>query len=219
MMLRLAFEELFPQKNSEEYIFEEKYSKKFRSFNGSIIYYPMQKKYLSKASSDFLDVQEIIRKGFFLHLLSKVHKIKLDSPDMRLYENFIEKLGKFTPASQSDPVLLDSFNRMNAAFFQNSIEPTNLKWGSLTYRRVGLFSYQDNMITISPVLRKRIDLVDFVMFHEMLHKKHQFYKTRTGRHMHHHTAFREEEKSYPGFEKINQELSKYVRSQKRWFEW
>jgi hypothetical protein len=77
---------------------------------------------------------------------------------------------------------------------------------------MGHFDYQKDTIMISQTLHERMDLVDFVMFHEMLHKKHRYYKTETGRRMHHHTAFREEEKQYPGFDLLEKELAKHAHS-------
>ncbi|MFT4313491.1 MAG: hypothetical protein ACMXYA_03705, partial [Candidatus Woesearchaeota archaeon] len=80
-------------------------------------------------------------------------------------------------------------------------------------------TYQTDTISLSRVLEKEEELLDFVLFHEMLHKKHRYYKSKTGKLMHHHTAFRQEEQSYPGFAELEKRLEKLVRKKRfmRWF--
>jgi predicted metal-dependent hydrolase len=87
-------------------------------------------------------------------------------------------------------------------------------WGNTTFRKLGSYTYQSDTITMSPILRGNARYLDYVMFHEMLHKKHRYYKTKTGRMAHHHTAFKNDEATYPEVEKINKELQWFVAKQK-----
>ena len=59
------------------------------------------------------------------------------------------------------------------------------------------------------VLEKREDFIDLVMHHELLHKKHKF-NSKNGRSLHHSTAFRKEEHSFENYEKLEEELKRYL---------
>jgi len=50
------------------------------------------------------------------------------------------------------------------------------------------------------------------MYHEMLHKKHKFTSSKSGRRLHHSKAFREEESRFDDFKEIDIELKRYLRN-------
>lgn len=213
------FLELYPQQESKinSYEFTVKYSGKFTAFNANIYYRDawVKKKIELRLSRSWIQVSDDIKKGLIQYLLLKLFKKKLipkfqTSFDIDLYESFCKNLSNAAPLTTVDETLLASFQRMNEQFFDNQIELTNLKWGTRSFRKLGSYNYHTDTITMSTILQPRHDLLDFVMFHEMLHKKHKYYTTQTGRNMHHHRAFREEERSYPNFDKIEKELQRYA---------
>ena len=71
-----------------------------------------------------------------------------------------------------------SFNRVNQEYFQNSLSQPFLIWSSrLTYRKFGHYQWDIDTVMISQTLdNRRVPeyVVDYVMYHELLHKKLKF---------------------------------------------
>jgi hypothetical protein len=111
-----------------------------------------------------------------------------------------------------DPILEKSFDRVNEKYFGNYLEKTNLLWGEHSFSKLGHYHYASNTITISKVLADDEELLDYVMYHEMLHKKHKYY-TKNGRSHHHTAAFRREERSFENPD-VEDKLLKYLRKKK-----
>ena len=213
-----AFFALYPHLQESQYEFHVRFSRKFSSFNANISY--RRPLITISLSEQWDDVDESIVKGLFqtlyLKLFQKTLKpITTQTFEVDCYETFLEKLEHIVTPTTIDPVLLQSFQRVNNTYFNATIETPNLVWGKMTTRKMGSYSYQTDTISISRILEPREDLIDFVMFHEMLHKKHRYYKTQSGKHMHHHSKFKEEERSYPQFAQVEKALQQFVSSQRR----
>jgi predicted metal-dependent hydrolase len=193
---------------------EVKYSAKFKEFNANIAHHRIKNQFIIKLSHKWRDVDETILLGLFELLFAKILKKKYISENIKLYESFLKNLEKYAPVEQIDPILHDSFSRMNTLYFYGTLDTPNLVWGQKNKRKMGHYDYIKDTIMISSTLQNHADLVDYVMYHEMLHKKHKYYKTQTGRSMHHHTAFRDEEAQYPNQKEIEKKLSRIARG---WF--
>ncbi len=126
---------------------------------------------------------------------------------MDLYNTFIKKLASVTPKTNVDPYLLDSFNRVNEKYFNGFIEMPNLVWGSASTTKLGSYDFKTDTITISSILKNKDELIDYVMYHEMLHKKHKF-KSNQGRHLFHSTKFKHDEKQFENAQQIEKQLKK-----------
>ena len=111
------------------------------------------------------------------------------------------------------PVLEESFNRVNLTYFDNTIPQPNLKVGK-GINRLGSYEYASDTISISKMLLDYHDLLDYVMFHELLHKVHKF-KASGSRHIHHSRAFKKAEKSYPNADLMEKKLGKLISKNKR----
>ena len=167
-------------------------------------------------SKKWQNVSEDIQIGCIQELLLKLYKVKNKKMtiEIELYNNFVRSLSDHMPQTKTHPVLEDSFRRVNSKFFNNDVEIPNLKLGK-GVNLLGSYCYQTNTITISRMLLEHPDLMDYVMFHEMLHKKHKFYSTKTGRSMHHSYKFRKDEKSYPNSEILEKQLQSLINSTRR----
>ncbi len=194
-----AYAELFPEKASSRTM-RVRYSRAFRPYNANVRYTATSMVF--SLSRDWKEVSEEIRIGLVQSLLVKALKEKKDrngnelkTINMGIYENFLRNIGDFSTVKESDPALEESFDRVNSKYFSGMMDRPSLRWGSHSFSKLGSYEYGSNTITISLVLRDEPLLLDYVMYHEMLHKKHKFHTTR-GRSYHHTKLFREKERAF-----------------------
>ena len=99
------------------------------------------------------------------------------------------------------------FDRLNVERFGGKLQ-ARITWGQASARRsrrsikMGSFAVEDRVIRIHPIL-DQADVpelfVAWIVFHEMLHGKHDIVK-RGRRRIFHSTAFMDEERTYPDFD-------------------
>ena len=179
------------------YQVELKYSAKFKPYRANvrlrenIIQFNLSKKWKT--------VSKEIQIGLIQELLLKLLKNKLKplkkiTQSIELYNIFIKKLHLGIPKTKIDPILEESFNRVNEKYFYGLTDKPNLVWAN-SITKLGSYEYGTDTITISKILKKHEELLDYVMYHEMLHKKHKFY-TKNNRSYHHTKEFRKKEKEF-----------------------
>ena len=206
-----AFNMLYPEKNYDILL---KYSGRFKPYNANVqlcgnrIVFNLSKKW--KKISD-----EDIRIGLIQNLLLKLFKDSRKTMNTDLYHIFIRKLHLAIPKTKTDPILEEAFNRINEKYFFGVIEQPNLKWGSRNFATLGSYEYHTDMITISSIFRSApLVLLDYIMYHEMLHKKHKF-AVRGRRNYHHTSKFKNDERKFEGHGQIEKELKKFCRGYRR----
>lgn len=204
-----AFSELFPgrQNNRELKI---KYSRAFNAYNANVKYTPYSMTF--KLSYDWKKVSDEIKMGLIQLLLLKIYKEKKRTLNIDLYEKFIKSVGDYSLATESDPVLEESFKRVNEKYFYGMLDQPNLRWGQDSFSKLGCYEYGANMVTISNIFsgedKQAQELLDYIMYHELLHKKHKFH-TKGGRSYHHTKHFKEKEKKFDN-PRIEEELKKFL---------
>lgn len=208
-----AFSQLFPDKEiTKEMIV--KYSRAFNAFNANVRY--TESSMIFRLSYDWKNVSDEIKMGLIQSLLLKVYNEKKRTINIELYENFIRNIGDYSESKESDPVLEQSFDRVNEKYFYGMLSKPNLKWGGPSFSKLGSYEYGSNTITISSIFRsneaKAQELLDYIMYHEMLHKKHKF-KNYKGKNYHHTRKFRESEKAFDN-PNIEDELKRFIRKNK-----
>ena len=146
-----------------------------------------------KLSAKFETCEPEIQKGVMQFLLNKLFKTKHETEDIRFYHAFIKRMSDYAPVTKSEPRLQDSFDRMNERYFNGLMARPNLTWGRRSTTLLGTYTYATDTIMISAALKEAPEeLLDSVVHHEMLHKKHKF--SCTGGRTHSHTAaFRKDE--------------------------
>ena len=92
------------------------------------------------------------------------------------------------------------------------IDKTNLCWGQNSFSKLGSYEYGSNTITLSKALEEDSELLDYVMYHEMLHKKHKFH-SKNGRSYHHTRKIRQDEKEFENPD-LEEKLKKFLRKKK-----
>jgi len=210
-IIEQAYRELFPEK---EFDFDAKlkYSAKFSDYNANIRL--TGKMMVLSISRKWADVSDEIKIGLIQHLMLKIFKHKTNTTNIDLYNIFLKKIHVAVPKTETDPILESSFHRVNEKYFNSMIEMVNLKWGGDSLQKLASYNYGSDTITMSRIfINEDRLLLDYVMYHEMLHKKHK-YDTRFGRSYHHTKRFRKDEKAFEDAAHLEKRLSKLSRKKK-----
>jgi hypothetical protein len=203
-----AYDQLFP--GDKRYNnFSLAYSARFGDYSGNIRYSPSRGTMDVRLSKKWDGVSEEIQIGLIQSLMLKAVRKKLVTMNIELYNIFMQKIHVAAPRTGQEPDLKASFDRINERHFGNQILPCNLVWGGLSMRRLGTYSYGDDTITISSVLKGQDELIDYVMYHEMLHKKVKW-NPKSGRSVHHTREFRRLEAQYPDAAGMELRLKRYL---------
>jgi predicted metal-dependent hydrolase len=207
-IIQEAFQKIYPDKTLN-YTVSIKYSGRFKAYNANVQINKYTNNLIFNLSKTWKPINREIKIGLIQSLLIKIFKQKASSTNIDLYNSFIKNLHIAIPKTKSNPILLDAFNRVNSIYFFNSIEQPNLKWGSASATKLGSYEYQTDTITISSLFKEtEQELLDYVIYHELLHKKHKFKTTKNGRSFHHTNKFKKEEKQFKSSEEIEQKLKK-----------
>jgi len=217
-MIEEAFMELFPEKEFS-YSAKIKYSGRFKGYNANVQMNRFSKEIIFNLSKQWRSVDKKIKLGLLQELMCRLFKKKAKTTNMDLYNIFIKQAHLAVPKTKSHPVLESSFNRVNEKFFAGMMDVPNLKI-SEGLRTLGHYDYGTDTVSVTRHLLDHDDCLDYVMYHELLHKKHKF-KTKNGRHFHHTAEFRKKEKEFPNSDLIEKKLSKILtkRKIKGFFSW
>lgn len=211
-----AFKTLFPEKSPENYSFKIKYSSKFKPYNANVKY--SRNSFQFNLSKKWKTVSREIQMGLVHGLMLKIFKENKKTMNIDLYNSFMKSLHISIPKVDNDPVLEESFNRINEKYFFGLIEKPNLTWHN-SVRRLGSYEYGTDTISISKAISSDKGLLDYVMYHEALHKKHKFHD-KNGRTMHHTKEFRQREKEFEGSGEMEDKIKSLMRQRRRVrFEW
>lgn len=204
-----AFNQLFPEKPLHNYEFKVKYSGKFKAYNANVKY--TKNKFQFNLSKTWKSISEDIKIGLIQSLLIKIFKSKKQTVNIDMYNIFMKKIHLAAPKTKTDPILEDSFDRVNNFYFYGLIEKPNLKWNN-SRNTLGTYEYGTDTITISAYLKNADqELLDYVMYHEILHKKHKF-THKNGRTYHHTKEFRKKEKEFKNSHIIEEKLKRITKT-------
>jgi hypothetical protein len=215
-LIEESFQRLFPQKVFP-YQTHMEYNRRLSDFNANI---KLDRNKISvHLNLQWKDIDREIKIGLIQSLLLRILKAKRNTTNIEVYNNFIKQIPVLTPKTKTDPILEDSFRRVNEKFFSGVMEETNLQWGSASYRKLANYNFHNDSVTVSTLFKNvPIEVLDYLMYHELLHKKHQF-EHKNGRSSFHSPSFRREEALYPGFKEIEKEISRIIRKSKTRKNW
>jgi len=207
-----AYYGLFPDK-LEDRTFEVSYSGKFKDFNANVKYTASYIKF--SLSREWLEFSEDLRIGLIQHLLVRVFsRRKYEKTfELDLYLKFMDNVGKYTKVEHDDYELSESYERINAIYFDGFMEKPNLKWGQDAFSKLGHYEYASNTVVISNIFKDEPEQLDYIMHHELLHKKHGNKVTKTGRNIHHSREFKRDEAKYHDKD-AEKNLNKFLRRKK-----
>lgn len=208
-----AFRGLYPDKEPPELLI--KYSHSFNEYNGNVRITSKSRtvqKLQFHLSKNFLEAEEEITIGLVQTLLNKVYNTKIKSMEQDLYESFTKHLTRYAKRKESDESLISLFHELNDEYFGGMMEQPNLTFGTKSTTILGTYKYATDTVRLSTVLQERPELLKFVLYHELLHKKHS-YTTTNGRSQYHTKAFRDDEKKFVD-PQIQKKLDQFVRRKK-----
>ncbi len=207
-LIQEAFQGLFPERPFS-FQTQLEYNRRLAAFNANM---RLHRDFLSlHLNLQWKDVDRQIKIGLIQSLLLKVLKEKKHTPHIDLYTHFIKNIPLFAEKNKTDPLLEASFHRVNQQFFSATLEKPNLQWGRESRRKLAHYNFHDDSITVSKLFQLApTPVLDYLMYHELLHKYHQF-EQKNGRGSFHSRAFREDEKNFPAREEIERELKQILR--------
>ena len=200
-----AFHELYPKKELN-YSISVKYSRKFKPYNANVRKYGSS--FIFNLSRNWKKISKEIQIGLIQELAVKILHDKKKTMNMELYSLFMKNVHIAIPKIKTDSILEASFNRDNDKFFNGMLDKPNLQWGSSSTSKLGSYEYGSDTITISTIFKENPhELLDYVMYHEMLHKKFKF-ENKNGRTLHHSPEFKRIEAKFPNRDLIEKGISR-----------
>lgn len=207
-LIKEAFEQLYPGKEIK-YNLELRYSHHFKPYNANVRLYG--NKMTFHFSKNWRKISREIQIGLVQELLVKILKDKSKKTmSMELYNLFMKNVHISVPKTKTDEILEKSFDRVNETYFNGMLDKPNLQWGNASTSKLGSYEYGSDTITISTIFRNEIGLLDYVMHHEMLHKKFKF-ESKNGRQVHHSSEFRRMEARFENSQLMEKEISRLAR--------
>jgi hypothetical protein len=209
-LINEAFSSLYPDKPFS-YDAHIQYSGKFRGFNANVKFSRQTNVLIFNLSKSWRKVSSEIKIGLLQCLMVKLFKTKNKTENMEMYASFLRHVHIAIPKTKTHPVLEESFERVNSKYFNGLIERPNLRFGKDSKRQLGSYEYGTDTITITSLLEQsEPEILDYVMYHELLHKKMKFYD-KNGKSFHHTSEFRAREKEFENSALIEQKLKRIGR--------
>jgi predicted metal-dependent hydrolase len=213
-----AFEELFSER-ADKYnlIFKTEYSplKEFNAY--ATLRFDFDKKIVVfRLSKKWQNISAMIRKGLIQSLMARLLSKKLSlkpkqTTSIEVYNNFLKNMHLSAKKTKTDSRLEESFKRVNAKYFNSLLEKPNLRFGRESYKVLANYNLQNDTVTVSRVFMEADDeILDFLMYHELLHKIIKF--KGTFKRIYHTKNFRIRENWFENYEEINKRISAYVRN-------
>jgi len=134
--------------------------------------------------------------------------VKKDTFNTDLYNSFMKKIHIAAPKTNIDLYLEKSFDRINEKYFLGLLEKPNLVWHN-SIRRLGSYEYGSDTISISKVLESDQNVMEYVIYHEMLHKKLKF-NNKNGRCSHHSKKFKALEAEFENSRELEKKISNLI---------
>ncbi|MBN1156845.1 M48 family metallopeptidase [Candidatus Woesearchaeota archaeon] len=209
-MIQHAFKELFPEREFK-YCSKLRYSARFNDYNANIRL--SGNELTINLSRKWKGVSRDIQLGLIQSLMAKLFKSTTRTMSMDLYEIFLKNAHISAPKTELEPLLLESFNRVNEKYFNGLIDTPNLRFGQNSRRKLGSYEYGSDTVTVTNLFRNApAELIDYIVYHELLHKKHKF-KTTNNRSIHHSSEFRSDEKQFDDKD-IEKKLKNFLSKQR-----
>ncbi len=146
--------------------------------------------------------------------LYDIYRAYLDThPDVNRYVQRRAPSAKYTPAGRYYD-LNEVFDAVNRQYFGDQLPRPLIGWSlRKAYRRLGFYNKEKNLLVISRIFdSKKVprNVLEYLMFHEMLHIAIPVKRTN-GRRTVHSSEFKRLEKAFPDYEGIQNWLNRNLR--------
>ncbi len=205
-IIKEAFQNLYPEKELE-YEISIKYTDRFKPYNANVRLSTNNLRF--NLSKKWRTISREIQIGLIQSLLVKIIKENKKTTNIDLYNIFMKNIHIAAPKTKSNPILEESFNKVNEKYFYGLIEKPNLIWCNSS-TKLGSYEFGTDTIAISKIFQNEKNIMDYIMYHEILHKKHKF-KSKNGRNYHHTREFRKKEREFENSKEIERTISKLTR--------
>lgn len=168
----------------------------------------------------FILVGKLLRKSILPQTIKRYREfVKTQAIQVKAAENKRARGRKVITSSKGETYDLESlFGKLNLIYFKNALTKPTLTWSARkTYRILGHHDATHETIVISKSLdNKNVPkfVVEFVVFHEMLHVFHPT-QHRNGRRYNHTAQFRADERKFAYFEEAENWIERNVKNLKR----
>lgn len=179
-----------------------------------------------RIAQSFRDAPERILIILGIILLGKLFGVSVDRKLREEYRRYVqENILPGAPIRHRQPSskytakgrhydLNEIFQALNRQYFNDQLQRPVLGWSlQKSYRRLGFYSSERNLLVISRIFDSSSvprTVIDFLMYHEMLHL-HFPTQTQNGRRRIHHAQFRRCERRFPGYTEIQNWIRKNAR--------
>jgi hypothetical protein len=144
----------------------------------------------------------------------RVIQAMLEEPYQALQQEIESRAGEIDRSAGVVHNLEESFSRVNEQYFDGDMEPPRVSWGrQVTSRKFGHYDFVGDSIVMSRTLDQTTVpefVVDYVLYHELLHKKHGL-SWRNGRSYAHTGDFAKEERQFDKFREAEAILNRLAR--------
>lgn len=213
-LVREAHSRLFPAEQLRRNV-TVRFSGRFKPYNASVRWSSSMVE--MRLSRRWQAVNREILIGLFQELLLRANCVedKKSTTNLSLYHHYLQSLHLVQEEQQdADPLLTESFGRVNSRYFNGTLGQPGLYFGQPSRRTLGHYHYATDTVTLSTVLADDPELLDYVMYHELLHKHLKY--DHSGRKTRYHTAqFRKLEKAFPNHGEMEQKLKTLARRRAR----
>ncbi len=206
-----AFRGLYPEKDFE-FASEINYSGRFRAYNSNVR--KLGNRLEFGLSRKWKGVSREIVIGLLQHLMLRLFNENFNNKttiNLDLYNNFVKSLHLANTNRNGDAFLTASFERVNEKYFNGALQMPSLAWGKDSRAKLADYSFHDDTITVSSLFKNADKtVIDYLMHHELLHKKLKF-KGSGVKSYFHTPEFRQLERRFEGREAAEREISRLVR--------
>lgn len=181
-----------------------------------------------RVSDVFFDAPDEVLLSLGKILLAKLNKKRINQKDRLMYNQYIsnkslqEKASKIVSKRKRKVKIIKgfyrdldkSFERVNKEYFKGCMEKPVLTWSSRRAKRtLGRYDPERDVVSITRMLDSPTvpeELLDFIMYHELLHKKHGV-KVKGSRRRIHTPEFRKDEKRFRNYQKMKKLMENVAR--------
>lgn len=219
-----VFRTLKPRTSPPE--FEVRY-RPYANLDSRIMLQEGHRKILVKVSDQLERAPAAVHEALAHVLLAKLYRKQIDPEHDRRYREFVNRSEvrqealnvrrrrgrkEMESATGRHHDLDRMFDELNARYFDGTLRKPTVGWSKRGSRRLlGHYDPAHDSIVLSKLLdRAEVPafVVEYVLFHEMLHVKHPV-EYRTSRRCVHTPAFKRDEKAFAGYAEANLYLKKW----------